>query len=54
MLEGDMEIVLSGFAYHLFAGDCLYMRLVDANTFRNSSAKPARYAVILTSQEPTL
>jgi len=35
MLEGEIEIVSSGFAYNLLAGDWLHMRLGDANTFRN-------------------
>jgi transcriptional regulator with XRE-family HTH domain len=54
LLEGEIEIVSSGFAYNLFAGDCLHMRVGDGNTFRNSSDEPARYVVILASQEPTL
>jgi transcriptional regulator with XRE-family HTH domain len=54
MLEGEIEIVTSGFAYTLLAGDCLRMRLAEGNTFRNPSNAPARYAVILASNEPTL
>ena len=48
MLEGEMEIAVAGAVHHLAAGDCLFMRLTDRNSFRNVSAKAARYAVILT------
>jgi transcriptional regulator with XRE-family HTH domain len=54
VLKGEIEIVWSGFAYHLLAGDCLHMRLGDTNTFRNSSDKLARYVVVIASPEPTL
>jgi transcriptional regulator with XRE-family HTH domain len=54
VLEGEVEIVTSGFAYNLLAGDCLHMGVAAGNTFRNSSDEPARYAVILTSQKPAL
>jgi transcriptional regulator with XRE-family HTH domain len=54
VLEGEIEIVTSGLAYTLLTGDCLQMRVVGGNTFRNSSDEPARYAVILASQEPML
>jgi hypothetical protein len=48
MLEGEMEITVAGVAHNLAAGDCLFMRLTDRNSFRNLSGRPARYAVILT------
>lgn len=48
MLEGEIEITVAGVAHTLSAGDCLFMRLTDRNSFRNVSGQPARYAVILT------
>jgi transcriptional regulator with XRE-family HTH domain len=48
ILDGEMEITVAGVPHHLSTGDCLFMRLTDRNSFRNVSAKPARYAVILT------
>jgi transcriptional regulator with XRE-family HTH domain len=48
VLEGEIEIAWAGSAYSLAAGDCLHMRLADANSFRNVSGRAARYAVILT------
>ncbi|HWA49120.1 MAG TPA: XRE family transcriptional regulator [Dongiaceae bacterium] len=48
MLDGEMEITVAGVAHNLSAGDCMFMRLTDRNSFRNLSGKPARYAVILT------
>lgn len=54
VLEGEIQIVLPGFIYNLFAGDCLHMRLGDAGTFRNSSDEPSRYVVILATQKPPL
>lgn len=48
MLEGEIEIAVGGAVHSLAAGDCLYMRLTDRNSFRNVSGRPARYAVILT------
>jgi transcriptional regulator with XRE-family HTH domain len=53
VLDGELEIVSSGVTYNLFAGDCLHMRLVDGNTFRNRSRRRARYVVILASKEST-
>jgi len=50
VLEGEIEITSAGAVYGLAAGDCLHMRLAEGNSFRNVSGKPARYAVILTSE----
>jgi quercetin dioxygenase-like cupin family protein len=56
VLKGEIEAsVGSGpgaVTHHLSKGDCLYMRLAAGNSFRNSSGKPARYAVILTQDLP--
>jgi transcriptional regulator with XRE-family HTH domain len=48
VLAGEIEIASADSVYSLSAGDCLHMRLADANTFRNVSEKPARYAIIVT------
>jgi transcriptional regulator with XRE-family HTH domain len=50
VLEGEIEIAFAGSIYSLAAGDCLHMRLAEGNAFRNVSGRPARYAVILTSE----
>ncbi len=47
VLEGEMELTVADVAYVLSAGDCLYMRLSEGNSFHNRSSKSARYAVIL-------
>jgi transcriptional regulator with XRE-family HTH domain len=48
VLEGAIEIASAGRVDILSAGDCLHMRVAEGNTFRNTSGRPARYAVILT------
>ena len=48
LLEGTIEVASAGATWRLAAGDCLHMRLDQANSFRNVSGRPARYAVILT------
>jgi len=50
VLEGEIEIAFAGSVYSLSAGDCLHMRLAEGNSFRNVGGRPARYAVILTSE----
>lgn len=50
VLEGEIEAEIDGATHRLAAGDCLHMRLTGGNSFRNRSGKPARYAVILTSE----
>lgn len=50
VLAGDIEITVAGTAHRLAAGDCLHMRPDDGIIFRNDSAKPARYAVVLTME----
>lgn len=55
VLKGEIEVSVGSDAtvtHHLAKGDCLYMRLAAGNSFRNTSGKPARYAVILTSDVP--
>jgi len=48
LLEGAIEVESAGTTWRLAASDCLHMRLDQANSFRNVSGRPARYAVILT------
>jgi transcriptional regulator with XRE-family HTH domain len=51
ILAGQIEITLPECIYSLATGDCLHMRPDDEGiTFRNVTGKPARYAVILTSE----
>jgi transcriptional regulator with XRE-family HTH domain len=50
ILAGQIEITLTESVYSLSAGDCLHMRPDEGITFRNVTGKPARYAVILTSE----
>lgn len=47
VLQGAIEVTLGKERYALGAGDCLAMVLDRPITFRNRTAKPARYAVIL-------
>ena len=50
MLEGEMEITLGEKTWRLKVGDCLAMVLDKPLAFRNSTRKPARYAVALTQK----
>lgn len=50
MLAGEMEVTVAGVVHRLATGDCLFMRLTDRNSFRNTSGQTARYAVVLTSE----
>ncbi|HZP20054.1 MAG TPA: cupin domain-containing protein, partial [Bauldia sp.] len=51
VLAGAMEVTLPDGTFRLAAGDCLHMRPDSGGiTFRNPGGKPARYAVILTSE----
>lgn len=49
LLEGEMVISLGEQHSHLQAGDCLAMTLGQQIVFHNPTAKPARYALVLTS-----
>jgi transcriptional regulator with XRE-family HTH domain len=48
VLAGGIEVTLPDAVYSLSTGDCLHMRPDQGITFRNTSQKSARYAVILT------
>jgi transcriptional regulator with XRE-family HTH domain len=47
VLQGALEVTLGKTRHELGAGDCLAMVLDQPITFRNRTAKPVRYAVII-------
>ncbi|HEY4250933.1 MAG TPA: helix-turn-helix domain-containing protein [Roseomonas sp.] len=47
VLDGTLELEIGEEAFRLQAGDCLMMRFDQPIRFRNSSARPVRYAVII-------
>lgn len=47
VLQGTLEVTLDKASYELGAGDCLAMVVDRQITFRNRTAKPVRYAVII-------
>ncbi|SEO50973.1 Transcriptional regulator, contains XRE-family HTH domain [Rhodospirillales bacterium URHD0017] len=47
VLQGTLEVTLGKTRHGLGAGDCLAMVLDQPITFRNRTAKPVRYAVII-------
>lgn len=47
VLQGALEVTLGQASHELGAGDCLAMVLDQPITFRNRTAKPVRYAVII-------
>ncbi|WP_421997547.1 helix-turn-helix domain-containing protein [Reyranella sp.] len=47
VLQGTMEVTLGEARHTLASGDCLAMQLDRPITYRNRTAKPARYAVII-------
>lgn len=49
-LEGEMEITVGGATRRLRKGDCLHMRPDAGIRFANRSDRPARYAVIIISE----
>ncbi len=50
VLEGEMEITLGAECHRLREGDCLAMELDRPTLFYNPTRKPARYAVVSTSE----
>lgn len=51
VLEGAMDITLGAQRHRLRAGDCLAMVLDGPNIFHNPTRRPARYAVVIASEE---
>ena len=47
VLQGALEVTLGKARHALEAGDCLAMLLDQPITFRNRTAKPVRYAVVI-------
>ncbi|MBX3013701.1 MAG: helix-turn-helix transcriptional regulator [Caldilineaceae bacterium] len=48
--EGAIELTVGTVTYHLVADDCLAMQLNAPTTFRNGTAQPARYLVIIATE----
>lgn len=47
VLEGALELTIGETRHDLAQGDCLQMHLREPISYRNASAQPVRYAVIL-------
>ena len=47
LFEGRLTMTAGDQTHVLEAGDCLFMRLVEAHIFHNPHGTPARYAIIL-------
>jgi len=52
VLDGSIEVTVGDVAHPLAEDDCLAMQLDAPITFRNRSRKPARYAVVLSTERP--
>jgi len=50
VLEGSIDITLGEELYRLREGDCLAMHLDRPTMFHNPTRKPARYAVVIASE----
>ena len=50
LLEGTVELTRDDTTHRLEAGDCLAMAMGGATVFRNPTRRPARYAVVITSE----
>jgi transcriptional regulator with XRE-family HTH domain len=48
--SGSLEVTVGKVTHRLSEDDCLAMQLNEPTTFRNRTRKPARYAVIITSE----
>ena len=47
VLDGKLDLSLGDEAYRLGPGDCLWMRFDRPVTFRNTTPRPVRYAVLV-------
>lgn len=47
VLAGRLDLTVDGVGHELAGGDCLQMHLREAIVYRNPTAEPVRYAVIL-------
>jgi transcriptional regulator with XRE-family HTH domain len=52
VLEGTIEITIGDEHHRLGQGDCLAMQLDQPTMFHNPTRKPARYAVVMSSESP--
>lgn len=50
VLSGQIEVTLGEETHRLEAGDCLAMRLDQPMTYRNRTARSARYAVVIVTE----
>lgn len=50
VLEGSIEVTLGPACHRLGSGDCLAMVLDQPIAYHNPTRKPARYAVVITSE----
>jgi len=53
LLAGVIDITLGGVSYRLQEGDCLAMQLDRPTMFHNPTRKPARYALVIASDQPS-
>ena len=49
VLDGTLELEVAGEAFRLQEGDCLMMRFGQPLVFRNPTARPVRYAVVIST-----
>jgi len=49
--EGGIEVTLGRVTHRLAKDDCLAMRLEEPTAFRNRTRKPARYLVVLATEQ---
>lgn len=52
VLEGSVEVTVGDVVHPLSEDDCLAMQLDAPIAFRNRARKPARYAVVLSTERP--
>jgi transcriptional regulator with XRE-family HTH domain len=52
VLDGSIDITLGTERHRLREGDCLAMQLDRPTMFHNPTRKPARYAVVIASENP--
>jgi transcriptional regulator with XRE-family HTH domain len=52
ILDGSIEVTVGGATHRLAEDDCLAMQLDAPISFRNRTRKPARYAVVLSTERP--
>lgn len=53
VLEGEIDITVGAESHRLREGDCLAMQLDRPTMFHNPTRKPARYAVVIASGNPS-